>query len=112
LVTLAGVYLGYVLYYGKPGVRWQQSPGLANTREFLFAGWKFDQLYNFIFVKPFVFITRVNKSDVVDRLYNGIAQAGLRLNNWFSISQNGSLRLYIVGVLAGILFIITLQLLL
>jgi NADH-quinone oxidoreductase subunit L len=112
LVTLAGVYLGYVLYYGKPGVRWQQSPGLASTREFLFSGWKFDQLYNFVFVKPFVFITRINKFDVIDRMYNGIAQASLRLNNWFSISQNGSLRLYIVGVLAGILFIITLQLLL
>jgi NADH-quinone oxidoreductase subunit L len=112
LVTLAGVYAGYVLYYGKSGVRWQQSPALSVTREFLFSGWKFDQLYNLLFVKPFVFITRVNKNDVIDRLYNGIAQAGLRLNNLFSVSQNGSLRLYIVGVLAGILFIITLQLLL
>lgn len=112
LVTLAGVYLGYLLYYGKPGIRWQGSPGLSGMRDFLFSGWKFDQLYNFLFVKPFVFITRINKSDVIDRLYNGIAQAGLRLNSWFTVSQNGSLRLYIVGVLAGILFIITLQLLL
>jgi NADH-quinone oxidoreductase subunit L len=112
LVTLAGVYLGYLLYYGKPGIRWQRSPGLSAMRDFFFSGWKFDQLYNFLFVKPFVFITRINKSDVIDRLYNAIAQAGLRLNGWFAISQNGSLRLYIVGVLAGILFIITLQLLL
>jgi NADH-quinone oxidoreductase subunit L len=112
LTTLAGIYLGYIMYYGKPGIRWQQSPGLAATREFFFSGWKFDQLYNFLFVKPFVFLTRINKSDVIDRMYNGIAQGGIRLNNWFSVSQNGSLRLYIVGVLAGILFIITLQLLL
>jgi NADH-quinone oxidoreductase subunit L len=112
LVTLAGVFLGYILYYGKPGIRWQQSPGLAGMREFLFSGWKFDQLYNFLFVKPFVFITRINKSDIIDKMYNGIAEASLRLNSWFSVSQNGSLRLYIVGVLAGILFIITLQLLL
>lgn len=112
LTTLAGIYLGYTMYYGKAGVRWQQSPNLASTREFLFSGWKFDQLYNFIFVKPFLFLTRINKSDVIDRLYNGIAQGSLRLSNWFSVSQNGSLRLYIVGVLAGILFIITLQLLL
>jgi NADH-quinone oxidoreductase subunit L len=110
-VTLAGVYLGYLLYYGKPGIRWQRAPALSGMRDFLFSGWKFDQLYNFLFVKPFVFITRINKSDVIDRLYNGIAQAGLRLNSWFVVSQNGSLRLYIVGVLAGILFIITLQLL-
>jgi NADH-quinone oxidoreductase subunit L len=110
LVTLAGVYLGSLLYYGKPGVRWQGSPSLSAMRDFLFSGWKFDQLYNFLFVKPFVFITHINKSDVTDRLYNGIAQAGLRLNSWFAVSQNGSLRLYVVGVLAGILFMITLQL--
>lgn len=112
LVTLAGVYLGYLLYYGKPGIRWQRSPGLSGVRDLLFSGFRFDQLYNFLFVKPFVFITRINKSDVIDRLYNGIAQAALKLNSWFTISQNGSLRLYIVGVLAGILFIITLQILL
>jgi NADH-quinone oxidoreductase subunit L len=112
VITLTGVYIGYVLYYNRSGVRWQQSPPLSAIRDFFFSGWKFDQLYNFLFVKPFVFLTRVNKSDIIDRMYNGIAQAGLRLNGWFSVSQNGSLRLYIVGVLAGILFIITLQLLL
>ncbi|MBO9204528.1 MULTISPECIES: NADH-quinone oxidoreductase subunit L [Niastella] len=112
LVTLSGVYLGYVLYYGKSGVRWQQSPGLSATRDFLFSGWKFDQLYNYVFVKPYLFLTRINKGDVIDKLYNAIAQGSMRLNSWFSVSQNGSLRMYIVGVLAGILFIITLQLLL
>ncbi|MFL5747848.1 MAG: NADH-quinone oxidoreductase subunit L [Niastella sp.] len=112
LVSLSGVYLGYVLYYGKTGVRWQQSPGLSATRNFLFSGWKFDQLYNFVFVKPFLFLTRINKGDVIDRMYTAIAQASIRLNSWLSVSQNGSLRMYIVGVLAGILFIITLQLLL
>lgn len=112
LVTLSGVYLGYILYYGKAGIRWQQSPGLSAMRNFLFSGWKFDQLYGIVFVKPFLFLTRINKSDVIDRMYTAIAQACIRLNSWFSVSQNGSLRLYVVGVLAGILFIITLQLLL
>ena len=112
LVTAAGVYTGYALYYGKSGVRWQQSPGLSAVRNFLFSGWKFDQLYDLLFVKPFVFITRINKSDVIDRMYNGLAKGSVRLNNLLSFSQNGSLRLYIAGVLAGILLIITLQLLL
>jgi NADH-quinone oxidoreductase subunit L len=112
LVTLAGIFVGYVLYYNKPGVRWQASPGLTAIRSFLFSGWKFDQLYDMVFVKPFVFITGINKSDVFDKMYNGIARASVRLNSLFSFSQNGSLRLYIAGVLVGILFIITLQLLL
>lgn len=48
--------------------------------------------------------------DVFDQLYNGIVQTNLRLSRLLSVSQNGSLRWYIVGVLIGILFIITLQL--
>lgn len=112
VITLAGVYLGYGLYRRGSGVRWQQSPLLSAIRNFLFSGWKFDQLYDAIFVKPFVFIARINKADVFDQLYNGLAQGNLKLNRLLSVSQNGSLRWYIAGVLIGILFIITLQLLL
>lgn len=113
-VTVAGIYVGYVLYYQKPGLirQWQQSRLVMRIRDFLFQGWKFDQLYHTLFVKPFVFITRINKNDVSDRLYNGIAKANLTLNRLLSLTQNGSLRWYIAGILIGILFIITLQLLL
>jgi NADH-quinone oxidoreductase subunit L len=112
VTTLAGVYLGYVLYYQKSGVRWQQSPSLSTIRNFLFSGWKFDQLYDTVFVKPFLFITRINKSDLFDQISKGIAQANLKLNRLASVSQNGSLRWYMGAVLIGILFIITLQILL
>jgi NADH-quinone oxidoreductase subunit L len=114
VVTLLGVYIGYVLYYrNKRAIeQWKQSAGMMAVRDFLFKGWGFDQLYDSALVKPFVFITRINKTDVFDQLYKGIAQVNLRFNRLLSFSQNGSLRWYIVGVLIGILFIITLQLLL
>lgn len=111
-ITLAGIYLAYALYHRKPGIRWQTSPSLSAIRNFLFEGWKFDQLYDAVFVKPFLFIARISKMDVFDRIYNGIAYAIIQVNRFLSVSQNGSLRWYIVGVLIGILFIITLQLLL
>ena len=91
---------------------WKQQPGPVGLRNFFFAGWSFDQLYDAVFVKPFLFITRVNKADVFDQLYNGIAKANQALNRLLSVTQNGSLRWYIAGVLIGILFILTLQLLL
>jgi len=111
-VTLLGVYTGYVLYYHNPAIieQWKRSAGIMAIRNFLFRGWGFDQLYDAVLVKPFLFITRINKMDVFDRLYNGIAQVSLIFNRLLSGSQNGSLRWYIVGVLIGILFIITLQL--
>jgi len=111
-VTLLGVYTGYVLYYHNRAIieQWKRSAGIMAIRNFLFRGWGFDQLYDALLVKPFLFITRINKMDVFDRLYNGIAQVNLTFNRLLSVSQNGSLRWYIVGVLIGILFIITLQL--
>ena len=111
-VTLSGIYLGYVLYQRNKAViaQWQEVPAMMAVRNFFFSGWKFDQLYHALFVKPFLFITRVNKMDVFDKLYNGIAKAGLVLNQLLSVSQNGSLRWYIMGALIGILFIMTLVL--
>jgi NADH-quinone oxidoreductase subunit L len=106
-VTFSGIGLAYWMYYQKRELRW--SGAMMGLRGFFFTGWGFDRLYRTLFVRPFLYITGVNKSDVVDRLYTGIAQAGLTLNRWLSLSQNGSLRWYVVGVLVGILFIMTLQ---
>lgn len=113
LATLAGLYAGYVLYYSNKRILegWRQSAALLAVRNFLLGGWGFDDLYHAWFVQPFLFITRINKRDVFDRLYNGIARVNIRLNGLLSLTQNGSLRWYIAGVLLGILFIITMQLL-
>jgi NADH-quinone oxidoreductase subunit L len=112
-VTLAGIYTGYVLYYRNKNIitKWKQSPVLLTIRNLLYEGWGFDKVYNVLFVKPFSFLTRINKTDVFDKFYNGIALASQHLNQLLSASQNGSLRWYVVSVLIGILFIITLQLL-
>jgi NADH-quinone oxidoreductase subunit L len=112
VATLAGVYAGYAWYYRYTFVieEWKQSPALIGLRNFFFKGWAFDQLYDLAFVKPFLYITRINKADVFDQLNKSIATAIERLNQYLSVSQNGSLRWYIAGVLVGIIFILTLQL--
>ena len=113
LVTIGGLYTGYVLYYRNKTILegWQQSAGIQAVRNFLLNGWEFDSLYNTLLVRPFIFITRINKKDVFDQLYNGIAQVNININRLLSLTQNGSLRWYVAGVLIGILFIITMQLL-
>jgi NADH-quinone oxidoreductase subunit L len=112
--TLGGIYTGYVLYYRKTSVieGWKGSPVMMGVRQFLYKGWAFDDLYHALFVRPFLYLTRINKSDILDRAYTGIAAGSRQLNRWFSLSQNGSARWYIAGVLIGVLFILTLQLLL
>jgi len=114
VVTAFAIFIGYEIYHRNKAVieKWRQSPTLMTVRNFFFQGWGFDYLYDVVFVKPFLFITRVNKSDIFDKFYNGIAKASQALNRFLSVTQNGSLRWYIAGALIGILFILTLQLLL
>ncbi len=114
VITLLGVYVGYVLYYKNLHIlaQWKNSVAMMQVREFLLRGWAFDDLYNGLFVKPFLFITRINKGDVIDSLYTGIASGSRFFNRLFSVSQNGSLRWYVAGVVVGILFILTLEILL
>lgn len=112
LVTLSGIYAAYQLYVRNTTVmkQWKGVPALVALRNYFYNGWGFDRFYNAVFVKPFVFITGLNKADFTDRVYNGIAAGSRQLNRWFSFSQNGSLRWYVAGVLFGVLFILTLQL--
>ncbi|MEJ7740558.1 MAG: NADH-quinone oxidoreductase subunit L [Chitinophagaceae bacterium] len=112
LATFSAIWLGYYLYIKKTDLvhNWKQTPGNNAIIQFFYSGWGFDQLYHTLFVSPFLYITRINKADVIDQLYHGIARANVSMNRVLSVSQNGSLRWYVVGVLIGILFIITLQL--
>jgi len=112
LATAFGVYTGYALYYRQSNLiaQWKQSGFMMSIREYFYRGWGFDQLYDVLFVKPFLFITKINKADLFDSFYNWVARQHRQLNRLISVSQNGSLRWYIAGVLIGILFILTLQL--
>jgi NADH-quinone oxidoreductase subunit L len=113
-VTLLGVYTGYLLYRQRRGIlqSWQRSARIQNLRLFFLSGWGFDTVYRLLLVRPFLFVTSINKPDWLDWLNKGIAKLSLTLSTLLSVSQNGSLRWYIAGVLIGVLFIITLQLVL
>ncbi|GGB00526.1 NADH-quinone oxidoreductase subunit L [Puia dinghuensis] len=114
MATLAGIGVGYQLYHRQPEIgiitRWQQRPLAAAIRNFLFGGWGFDRLYDTLFVRPLVSITRLNRADIFDQLYVAVVRAARTGHRLLSASQNGSLRWYAVGVLMGILFILTLLL--
>ena len=73
---------------------------------FLTNAWYFDKLYDKLFVKPFIFITRINKADAVDKIYNGISRMTTNINTLLSFTQSGALRWYLVALVGGgILFI-------
>jgi NADH-quinone oxidoreductase subunit L len=68
-------------------------------------------LYETLFVKPFVWLATVNRNDIIDKVYEGLASLSIALHRTFAASQSGVMRWYVLGIVFGAIVIITLGLL-
>jgi len=108
--ALSGVYVAYLFYIKNPALSDELKSSAADLHQFWFSGWGFDSLYNFLFVRPFVFLSTVNKNDVVDKLYTGLVVIAEFFHRIFSFTQSGILRWYIMGIVIGGILLLTLGL--
>ena len=103
LAFLIGLGLAYLFYLRNR----QWSDALTSTRvgkvlhEFWFADWGFDWCYDKLFVQPVLWFARIDKGDVVDAFYNGIAALNELLYRGLSLTENGRVRWYAAGIAAG-----------
>jgi NADH-quinone oxidoreductase subunit L len=109
-VALIGVGIAYLFYIRKPALAAALAENAAadRARRFLLGGWGFDWIYDWLFVRPFIFINRLNKGDFVDMFFNllaAITEAGHAL---LAKTQTGRLRWYMAGVAAGAIAIVAL----
>ncbi len=103
IVSLLGIFLAYILFFHRRRYADRLTASWAGRlgHRFLFGGWGFDWLYNAFIVRPFVWIARINKDDFIDLVYLGMLWSGSRLSNILSISQNGKVRTYALGIAFG-----------
>ncbi len=101
--SVAGVYIAYRLYLrGRQRVEHPTDPpAWAALHRFWFVGWSFDLLYDTLFVKPFLWIARLNRRDVVDLLSIASAWVMEACHEVLSLLQTGRLRHYTLGVALG-----------
>jgi NADH-quinone oxidoreductase subunit L len=103
IISLVGIFLAY-LYY-RQRYRWAESTAWTTAgrplRDFFFAGWGFDWLYNHLFVQPYLAFTRLNRRDVLDGFFTLLSLLTLNANRALSRTETGRLRLYAAGVLLG-----------
>ncbi len=114
VATFAGIYLAYVLYEKQPQrlVKLRGNRSLLWLYRFWHGGWYFDKLYMFLFVRPFVYVAKINKNDVIDRFYSGITAVTAGFYRSLSYTQSGSLRWYIVGLVIGAIVILGIEIML
>ena len=105
LIALTGIYLAYVIYLKKPAT--SESFYHSRLNKFFEKGWGFDRLYDFLFVKPAVWLSEIDKDDIFDWWNIGISRLAILSNRLLSFTQNGKLRWYLMSFTIGIALILT-----
>jgi len=103
IVSLAGIFIAYLFFIRSPqyAERIARVPILESIRKFLLAGWDFDAMYDRLFLRPFVWIAKINKRDFIDSGYSGIAALNRMLSTALSKTQTGNIRWYAMGIVVG-----------
>jgi NADH-quinone oxidoreductase subunit L len=103
LVSLVGIFIIYLFT-----MRYRRlTENLANSsvgrmlHRFWFSGWSFDRLYDRLVVRPYVWLARIDKDDVVDLFFDGIAWCSRMGYRALSFSQSGHVRWYAAGMAIG-----------
>ena len=112
ILSLTGVYLAYVFYLKRPEFPAQIKELTDGLHGFWQSGWGFDALYNTLLVRPYVYLSTINKKDVIDKFYGLIVSTSEWFHDVFAKTQAGILRWYVMSIVIGAILILTLGLLL
>jgi NADH-quinone oxidoreductase subunit L len=114
ITSLAGIFIAYLLFGGERlFVNYLLGSRLSVAiRDFWFADWGFDWLYNNLFVRPYQWLAFINRDDFLDLIYDGLANVCKTCNQLLSASVNGNVRWYVGGIVIGSVIVIGLAILL
>jgi NADH-quinone oxidoreductase subunit L len=110
LVSLFGIYVIYLFIMRRRSLTESlvSSPTGAALHHFWFVGWGFDWLYDTLVVRPYSWLAQVNRDDVFDLLYTGIAWLAQVFHRALSLTQTGQVRRYAMGIAIGAIITIAL----
>jgi NADH-quinone oxidoreductase subunit L len=112
ILCLLGIYVAYFFYMKRSDLRAEIKGATYELNRFWYSGWGFDSLYDALFVQPFVYLSRVNKNDFLDKINESMVSGANFFNRIFAFTQNGVMRWYIMGIVIGAVLILSLGLIL
>ena len=103
LALLCGLLGAWFLYRRNPALATAiaENPVGRALHRFWSSDWGMDWLYDRFFVRPVVWIARVNKADVVDAIYDGLASLTIYSYRVLSLTETGKLRWYAAWIAGG-----------
>ena len=105
LCGLLAAWLAWLRYPALAAAATANPAGRALHR-FWFADWGMDWLYDRLFVRPVVWLARVNRADVTDSIYDGIAKLAALCYRALSLTETGKLRWYAAWIAGGAAFVV------
>lgn len=109
-VSLFGIAIAYALFVRRPDL-----PAVMTRTEwggilsrFWLEGWGFDRLYDTLFVRPFLWVARVDQDDLVDQVYRRLAWVCRLLYGALHRTQTGQVRWYAAVLATGSIAMIAL----
>ena len=109
---LLGLLLAYLLFLGRqlPVDRLVDSAPGRNLRNFWLSGWRIDQLYDALWVRPFTSLSRWWRNEPVDRIYNMVVAFTQWAHHKLAALQTGELRWYATTMVFGLVLLVAIML--
>ena len=109
---LAGLLLAYLLFLGRQLSvdALVESPTGSKLRDFWLNGWRIDQLYDLLWVRPYSTISQWCRNEPVDRFYNGVVNASQWTHHKLAALQTGQLRWYATTMVFGLVLLVAIML--
>ncbi|MDG2421257.1 MAG: NADH-quinone oxidoreductase subunit L [Gammaproteobacteria bacterium] len=113
-VPLLGILVSYLCFHKKVfSIEKLMSYSISRRlHKFWHSGWGMDWLYDRVFVFPFLWLSRINHADLVDRFYGLIVEVSKSANKMVVKSQTGYLRWYAFIMALGLVALLLLGIIL
>ena len=107
-----GIALAYLFYVVNPALPVRLAQRFAPIYRFLLNKWYFDEFYNFIFVRPALWLARelwtVGDAQIIDGVPNGLASMAEGGSVQVVRLQTGSIAVYAFTMLIGLVVLVSL----
>ena len=108
-VPLLGILVSYLYFYAKVlSIEKLMSYRISKQlHKFWHSGWGMDWLYDRVFVFPFIWLSRINRADLVDQFYAWVATISRMANAMLVKTQTGYLGWYALSMATGLIIVMS-----
>ncbi|KIT17923.1 NADH-quinone oxidoreductase subunit L [Jannaschia aquimarina] len=109
---LIGLFVAWLFYIRSPGLPRAWATNVAPLYQFLLNKWYFDEIYDWLFVRPAKFLGRFlwkrGDGNVIDGSINGLAMGAVpTATKWLNRAQSGYIFTYAFTMVIGLVLLIT-----